>query len=138
MQFKRTRCNSENAPVVCIQQQDNGIGRIRERHLSEVCLREDIDIFMRGTVVDPRCRVHTTYGHFFDAAVCAGGDMPIGVKQLEVITAHRKIDGIFDIGYLVAKEEIGIIGKDAILPAIHPYRPRPGVQNIKIVVIQHE
>src|SRR5262245_10229919 len=82
--------------------------------------------------------VYTARGCFSDSAERTSGEMSICMKQIHVVATHCKINGIIDIGNLIAKIEIGRINKRAIFANKYPHRTRGCVKNIQIAIIQNK
>lgn len=139
LQFDRARCEAEYFLVFRIQQEHNDIGRRGEEHLREVRLRENVDILMRGVGVKEVDRVDTFGLRFGDAAKRACGEVPIGVEQVQIVSAHCQVDcRVYGVGDLVAEIEIRRVGEGAIFAGKNPHRARGGVEHVQISVIEGE
>jgi hypothetical protein len=64
--------------------------------------------------------------------------MPVGVEQVEVVAAHSQVDGVLDVGDLVAEEEVRRVEEGTVLASINPDGAGLRIQNVKGVVVQDE
>ena len=123
LKFERTRREAEDFSVFRIEQEEDGVGRSGDSHLREVRLREDVDILMRREIINEVERVNAFGWGLSDAAERASGNMPVGMKHVEIVAAYGKVNGgVERVRNLIAEIKIWCINERAFLPDVHPDR----------------